>query len=104
MWNSAFVGQSSKYIFHDIAAKLTLRSSEFKSIQNFIDKETIVIGISQSEHDTIEALEIAKSKGATQLIVNNENSTMFRICDFSIQKSRPKSQPRPKVQLQKWQF
>jgi len=86
---SAFVGQSSKYIFHDIANLKTdfEISSEFKSIQNFIDKDTIVIGISQSGEtiDTIEALEIAKSKGAsTACIVNNENSTMFRICDFSI--------------------
>ena len=86
---SAFVGQSSKYIFHDIANLKTdfEISSEFKSIQNFIDKDTIVIGLSQSGEtiDTIEALEIAKSKGATTAcIVNNENSTMFRICDTAI--------------------
>lgn len=86
---SAFVGQSSKYIFHDIANKKTdfEISSEFKAIQNFIDSDTIVIGLSQSGEtiDTIEALEIAKSKGAvTACIVNNENSTMFRSCDLAI--------------------
>jgi len=86
---AAIVGNSAKYIFHDIANLKTdfEYSSEFKSIQNFINEQTLVVALSQSGEtiDTLEALELAKEKGAkTACIVNNENSTIFRFCDISI--------------------
>ena len=59
--------------------------SEFKSAKKLLTDRSLVIAISQSGEtaDTLEALEMAKSKGATIVsIVNVETSTMARYSDI----------------------
>lgn len=61
--------------------------SEFPNYQDFIRNGTLVIAVSQSGEtaDTLEAVEVAKKRGAHVLsIINAEGSTMDRISDFSV--------------------
>lgn len=82
----AMVGQ---YLFADIAGKHINATfgSEFSNYKNFIRDRSLLIAISQSGEtaDTLEAIEIAKSKGAKVMaIVNVESSTMARVADIVI--------------------
>ena len=61
--------------------------SEFPSMQDFLTDRSLIIAVSQSGEtaDTLEAIEVAKKKGAKVLsIINVEGSTMDRISDHSI--------------------
>jgi glucosamine--fructose-6-phosphate aminotransferase (isomerizing) len=83
------VALTGTYLFSKIAKKHVnfAFGSEFEVCRNFISKGSLVIAISQSGEtaDTIEAIEIAKSKGATIIsIVNVENSTIARLSDFCL--------------------
>lgn len=61
--------------------------SEFSSWKPFLKEKSLVIAVSQSGEtaDTLEAIEVAKSKGSKVLsIINIEGSTMDRLSDYSI--------------------
>ena len=61
--------------------------SEFPNLKNFIKKKSLIIGVSQSGEtaDTLEALDVARKKGATIVsIINVEGSTMDRTSDYSL--------------------
>lgn len=80
---------AASYIFSKIAKRHVnvVTGSEFPSYQDFLKEKSLVIAVSQSGEtaDTLEAIEVAKSKGSKILsIVNVENSTMDRESDFSI--------------------
>ena len=87
MGTSLHAGMIAEYWFAKYG-KLVIPcdSSEFL-IKNVIDKNTLVIGITQSgeTYDTIKALKYAKEKGAkTATIVNVIGSTATRVADISI--------------------
>jgi len=61
--------------------------SEFPSLQDFITDKSLVVAVSQSGEtaDTLDAIEVAKQKGAKILsIINVEGSSMDRISDYTI--------------------
>jgi len=81
--NAGFIG---KYIIEEYAnIKVEVEiASEFRYKKVFVDKNTLVIPISQSGEtaDTLEALKIAKNYGAYSLgIINVVESSIARICD-----------------------
>lgn len=81
------VAMVGEYLFSEIAKKhVNVKfGSEFASARNFLTDRSLVIAISQSGEtaDTLEAIEVAKSKGATLVaIVNVETSTMARLSDI----------------------
>jgi glucosamine--fructose-6-phosphate aminotransferase (isomerizing) len=81
------VCMAAEYMFSKIAHKHvnTAFGSEFMNYHHFLTDRSLVIAVSQSGEtaDTLEALEIAKSKGAKIIsIVNVETSTMARISDM----------------------
>lgn len=82
-WHACLVGE---YLFEDLA-RIPVEveyASEFRYRNPIIDEGDIVIAVSQSGEtaDTIAALELAKSKGATILgICNVVGSTISRITD-----------------------
>jgi glucosamine--fructose-6-phosphate aminotransferase (isomerizing) len=81
------VAMAGEYFFANIANKhVNVKfGSEFKSAKHFLTDRSLVIAISQSGEtaDTLEALEIAKEKGAKIVsIVNVETSTMARMSDI----------------------
>ncbi len=81
------VAMTAEYLFANVAHKhVNVKfGSEFKSARHFLTDRSLVIAISQSGEtaDTLEALEIAKEKGATIVaIVNVETSTMARLADI----------------------
>ena len=81
------VAMMAEYLFANIAEKhVNVKfGSEFKSAKHFLTDRSLVIAISQSGEtaDTLEALEIAREKGATVVaIVNVETSTMARLSDI----------------------
>ncbi len=83
------VALAGSYLFSKVAGRHvnTTFGSEFPSLQDFITDRSLIIAISQSGEtaDTMEALEIAKKKGAKVLsIINVEGSSMDRISDYSI--------------------
>lgn len=83
------VAMIGEYLFANVAKKhVNVKfGSEFKSARHFLTDRSLVICISQSGEtaDTLEAIEIAKSKGADILsIVNVETSTMARLSDLVI--------------------
>lgn len=83
------VAMCGEYIFGEVAKKhVNVKfGSEFALARHFLTNRSLVIAISQSGEtaDTLEALEIAKSKGAAIVsIVNVETSTMARMSDFVI--------------------
>jgi len=86
---AGIVGQFAVYTFAKIAKKhINFEfGSEFDSQQYFIKPGSLVIAISQSGEtaDTLEALNLAKEKGATLAsIVNVDSSTMARLTDFTL--------------------
>lgn len=82
-WHAGIVGE---YLFEDLA-RINVEveyASEFRYRNPIIDENDIVIAISQSGEtaDTLAALELAKSKGATILgICNVVGSSISRITD-----------------------
>jgi glucosamine--fructose-6-phosphate aminotransferase (isomerizing) len=62
-------------------------ASEFKLYHRFLKPQSLLIAVSQSGEtaDTLEAMKIAKSKGAKVLaIVNSDGSTIAREADFTL--------------------
>lgn len=62
-------------------------ASEFKLYHHFLQKESLLIVVSQSGEtaDVLEAMHVAKSKGAKVLaIVNTEGSTIDRQADYTL--------------------
>ena len=62
-------------------------ASEYRYQKNFLDKNTLVIAISQSGEtaDTLACVKMAKEKGATTLgIINVYNSSIARVVEFVI--------------------
>jgi glucosamine--fructose-6-phosphate aminotransferase (isomerizing) len=83
------VGMVGQYLFAKIAKKHINFSfgSEFHANKEFLTNKSLVICISQSGEtaDTLEAIEIAREKGAKVIsIVNVESSTMARLSDIVI--------------------
>lgn len=81
------VAMVGEYLFANVANKhINVKfGSEFQSAKHFLTDRSLVIAISQSGEtaDTLEALEIAKAKGAKIIsIVNVETSTMARMSDI----------------------
>jgi glucosamine--fructose-6-phosphate aminotransferase (isomerizing) len=83
------VCMAASYIFSKVAKRHVnvVFGSEFPSYQDFLKEKSLVIAVSQSGEtaDTLEAIEVAKRKGAKVLsIVNVEGSTMDRESDFTL--------------------
>ncbi len=80
---------AASYIFSKVADRhvnVTV-GSEFPSYQHFLKEKSLIIGVSQSGEtaDTLEALEVAKQKGAKVLsVINVVGSTMDRMSDYTI--------------------
>jgi glucosamine--fructose-6-phosphate aminotransferase (isomerizing) len=80
---------TASYIFSKVAHRhvnVTV-GSEFPSYQDFLKDKSLIIGVSQSGEtaDTLEALEVAKKKGAKVLsIINVVGSSMDRMSDYTI--------------------
>lgn len=79
----------AEYLFASIAKRHVnvCFGSEFQYFKDFIREGSLLICVSQSGEtaDTIEAIEVAKAKGAKIIsIVNVESSTMARISDIVI--------------------
>ncbi|HCQ29291.1 MAG TPA: glutamine--fructose-6-phosphate transaminase (isomerizing), partial [Flavobacteriales bacterium] len=85
-WHAGLVGE---YLFEDLA-RIPVEveyASEFRYRNPIINENDVVIAISQSGEtaDTIAALELAKSKGATILgVCNVVGSTISRITDAGV--------------------
>ncbi len=80
---------AASYLFSKISKRHVnvIIGSEFPSHQEFLKEKSLIIAVSQSGEtaDTLEAIEVAKKKGAKVLsIVNVEGSTMDRESDFAI--------------------
>ncbi len=80
---------AAEYFFSVVARKHVNFSpaSEFKLFHHFLQPESLVIVVSQSGEtaDVLEAMHVAKSKGAKVLaIVNVEGSTIDREADYSL--------------------
>lgn len=80
---------AASYVFAKVAKRHVnvVVGSEFPSHQDFLKEKSLVVAISQSGEtaDTLEAIEVAKKKGAKVLsIVNVVGSTMDRMSDFTI--------------------
>ncbi len=80
---------AAEYFFSVIAQKHVnfAPASEFKLFHHFLRKESLLIVVSQSGEtaDVLEAMHVAKSKGAKVLaIVNSEGSTIDREADYSL--------------------
>jgi len=72
---------AASYLFMKKIQAFAIVASEFSSYLDLVDENSVVLAVSQSGEtaDTLEALEMAKSKGAKCLaIVNMEGSTMCR--------------------------
>lgn len=83
------VAMVGAYLFAKISKKQIhfVFGSEFQNYKDFINKKTLLVCISQSGEtaDTLEAMEIAKEKGAKiASIVNVENSSIARHSDIVI--------------------
>ena len=83
-----YVSLMGEYQFSSVAGIFTpaISSDEFKNLAH-IDKDTLVIAISQSgeTYDTLNALKYAKNKGAkTAAIVNVMGSSIARLVDLTI--------------------
>lgn len=79
----------AEYLFASIAKRHVnvCFGSEFRYFKDFLREGSLLICVSQSGEtaDTIEAIEVAKSKGAKVIsIVNVESSTMARISDIVV--------------------
>lgn len=86
---AAKVCHAASYLFSKVAKRHVniVVGSEFPSHQDFLKEKSLVIAVSQSGEtaDTLEAIEVAKSKGSKVLsIINVEGSTMDRMSDYAI--------------------
>ena len=86
---ASYAAMAGVYLFSKIAKKHInfAVGSEFKYLQDFIGKNSLIIPISQSGEtiDVIEPVKNAKEKGATVIpIVNVETSTLSRFSKFSV--------------------
>jgi len=77
------------YVFSQVAKKHInwAIGSEFADCQHFLTAKSLVIAVSQSGEtaDTLEAVKIAKQKGAkTVAIVNVTGSSLARLADYSV--------------------
>ena len=77
------------YVFSQIAKKHInwAIGSEFPDYQHFLTPKTLVIAVSQSGEtaDTLEAIKIAKTRGAkTVAIVNVMGSSLMRLADYAL--------------------
>jgi glucosamine--fructose-6-phosphate aminotransferase (isomerizing) len=80
---------AASYVFAKVAKRHVnvVVGSEFPSHQDFLKEKSLVVAVSQSGEtaDTLEAIEVAKKKGAKVLsIVNVVGSTMDRMSDYTI--------------------
>jgi glutamine---fructose-6-phosphate transaminase (isomerizing) len=83
---SRYAALVGRYLFSDVASKFcdVVMASEFHYFSESIDKNTLVIAVSQSGEtaDVIEGVTRAKAKGARIIsIVNRTNSMLSRISD-----------------------
>jgi glutamine---fructose-6-phosphate transaminase (isomerizing) len=83
------VCHAASYIFSKVAKRHVnfIVGSEFPSYEDFLRDRSLVIAVSQSGEtaDTLEAIEVAKKKGAKVLsIINVVGSSMDRMSDFAI--------------------
>ena len=83
------VSMCARYLFAKIAKKKVNfeYGSEFSHLEELLEPNSLVIGISQSGEtiDTLEAIEMAKSKNCkTACITNVKNSTISRAADETI--------------------
>jgi len=83
------VSMVGNYLFSKIAHKhINVEfGSEFPNFRHFIKKGSLLLAISQSGEtaDTLEAMEVAREKGAKLMtLVNVEGSSMDRMADLSI--------------------
>lgn len=86
--SASYAALSGTYLFSRIAKKHVNFSigSEFKYLEDYINKNTLVVPISQSGEsvDVIEPVIKAKKRGAKiAALVNVEGSTLFRESDFN---------------------
>lgn len=80
---------AAEYVFSVIAEHHVnvAPASEFKVYHHFLQPDSLMIVVSQSGEtaDVLEAMKVAKSKGATVLaIVNQEGSTIDREADYTL--------------------
>ncbi len=83
------VAMVGEYLFAKIAKKRInfCFGSEFKNYKNFLNKNSLLIAVSQSGEtaDTLEAMEIAKEKGVkVAAVVNVESSSIARMADMIV--------------------
>ena len=86
---AAQVAHISSYLFSEIANVHVMPTlgSEFENYHNFLNKESLLIAISQSGEtaDLLEAVKVAKSKGVKILaILNVKGSTLMRESDHTL--------------------
>lgn len=87
--SASYAALSGTYLFSRIAKKHVNFSigSEFKYIEDYLTKESLVIPISQSGEtiDVVEPVENAKKKGAKiAAVVNVLGSTLYRLADYRV--------------------
>ncbi|MBI4017813.1 MAG: glutamine--fructose-6-phosphate transaminase (isomerizing) [Candidatus Aenigmarchaeota archaeon] len=80
---------SGRYVISRIAKKhvASVRASEFENILHMIDRDTLVLAVSQSGEtaDTLEAVKMAKTSGARVVsIVNVAGSTLHRESAYAL--------------------
>ncbi|MFH1637738.1 MAG: glutamine--fructose-6-phosphate transaminase (isomerizing) [Candidatus Woesearchaeota archaeon] len=85
-YNASLIGS---YFLREIADKKAdvILGSEFDSMLKFIDKESLVIAVSQSGEtaDVLGPIKLAKNKGATIIsLVNVQGSSLYRISDIAL--------------------
>jgi glucosamine--fructose-6-phosphate aminotransferase (isomerizing) len=83
---SRFAGLVGRYLFSEVANKFceVVMASEFQYFSESVDKNTLVIAVSQSGEtaDVIEGIKRSKSNGARVIsIVNRPNSVICRMSD-----------------------
>jgi glucosamine--fructose-6-phosphate aminotransferase (isomerizing) len=83
------VAQMATYLFSDVAARTTtaLLGSEFATYEHSLDGQTVLVAISQSGEtaDLLEAVEVARARGATIVaVVNVPGSTLARLADYTL--------------------
>lgn len=86
---ASYAAAAGEYFLSIIAKKHVNFSvgSEFKYLQDFITKKSLIIPVSQSGEtiDIVEPVKIANEKGATIIsIVNTPTSTLARLSDYSL--------------------
>lgn len=85
-YHAGFIGKKLLELSLDIPIKCEI-ASEFLYSNTYLDKSTLAFFVSQSGEtaDTISALKIAKSKGATTIAISNvKNSTITFESDYNL--------------------